>query len=493
MKDYGHYINGAWVPSTSGETFETRSPIDGELLATFPQGTREDVHRAVDAAESALPTWRKTPAPKRGEILLNAASILRQRKKEVGCLVTKEMGKVIPEGEGDVQEAIDFLEYIAGEGRRLFGETTPSELSNKFCMTIRQPIGVVGCITPWNFPTAIPVWKIGAALITGNTIVFKAAEQTPLCVATLTEIFEEAGLPPGVLNVVSGYGDPVGIEIVENPRIKAISFTGGVPTGRDVYQRAAKLLKPVELELGGKNPVIVMDDANIDLVVEGVLFGAFGTSGQRCTATSRLIVHEKVYNEVLDRLVARVNDFTVGNPLECETDMGPVVDEQQRDNILNYIEIGTQEANLVTGGKRLTGGDYDKGHYIAPTIFETKHGSRISKEEIFGPVLSVMKISDFDEAIHIANDVDYGLSSSIYTRDVNLAFRAIEELETGITYINAPTIGAEVHLPFGGTKNTGNGGREAGTTAIDEFSEIKTVFVDYSNRLQKAQIQDCGE
>jgi aldehyde dehydrogenase (NAD+) len=314
-----------------------------------------------------------------------------------------------------------------------------------------------------------------------------------LCVATLTEIFEEAGLPPGVLNVVSGYGDPVGIEIVENPRIKAISFTGGVPTGRDVYQRAAKLLKPVELELGGKNPVIVMDDANIDLVVEGVLFGAFGTSGQRCTATSRLIIHEKVYNEVLDRLVARVNDFTVGNPLECETDMGPVVDEQQRDNILNYIEIGTQEANLVTGGKRLTGGLYDRGHYIAPTIFETKHGSCISKEEIFGPVLSVMKISDFDEAIRIANDVDYGLSSSIYTRDVNLAFRAIEELETGITYINAPTIGAEVHLPFGGTKNTGNGGREAGTTAIDEFSEIKTVFIDYSNRLQKAQIQDCGE
>jgi len=488
VKEYGLYINGKWEPSESGQTFETISPIDGQVLATFPKGTVRDVHRAIEAAEAAFPAWKRTPAPKRGEILLRAAQIMRERKQELGELVTTEMGKVIAEGKGDVQEAIDFLEYIAGEGRRLLGETTPSELPNKFCMTVRQPIGVVGCITPWNFPMAIPIWKIGAALITGNTIVFKPSSLTPLCVARLVEILEEAGLPPGVLNFVTGGGGSVGMEIVKNPRVKAISFTGGVPTGREIYVAAAEHLKPVELELGGKNPQIVMEDANFELAIEGVLFGAFGTAGQRCTATSRLIIHEPVYDEVLGMLVERTRNLTIGNPLDPKTDVGPVADVNQKNTIMEYIEIGKGEANLLLGGEQCTGGAYDRGYYIQPTIFETEHGTRISKEEIFGPVLSVIKAKDFEDAIRIANDVEYGLSSSIYTKDVNLAFRAVDELETGITYINAPTIGAEVHLPFGGTKNTGNGGREAGTSAIDEFTEIKTVFVDYSNRLQKAQI-----
>jgi acyl-CoA reductase-like NAD-dependent aldehyde dehydrogenase len=487
VKTYGHYINGEWVPSESGEWFETKNPTTGEVLARFPKGTRGDVVRAIEAAEAAFPAWRRTPPPKRGLILLRAAQIMRERKEELGELVTREMGKVIAEGKGDVQEAIDFLEYIAGEGRRLLGETTPSELPNKFCMTVRQPIGVVGCITPWNFPMAIPIWKIGAALISGNTIVFKPASLTPLCVAALAEIFEEAGLPRGVLNVVTGSGSTVGMEIVENPRVKAVSFTGGVPAGKEIYTAASRNLKPVELELGGKNPQIVMDDANLDLALEGLLFGAFGTAGQRCTATSRLILHEKVYDKFMAMLVRRTEALKVGNPLDPTVDVGPVVDAAAGESILRYIEIGKKEAKLITGGHRLTGSLYDSGFFIQPTIFETKHGTRVSLEEIFGPVLSVIKVRDFDEAVQVANGVEYGLSSSIYTRDVNLAFRAVDELETGITYINAPTIGAEIHLPFGGLKNTGNGGREAGTSAIDEFTEIKTVFVDYSNRLQKAQ------
>lgn len=490
IKEYGNYINGQWIPSESRQWFETKSPTTGETLAKFPKGTRGDVLRAIEAAEAAFPAWSKLPPPRRGLILLRAAQIMRERKDELGELVSAEMGKVIAEGKGDAQEAIDFLEYISGEGRRLLGETTPSELPNKFCMTVRRPVGVVGCITPWNFPMAIPTWKIGAALISGNTIVFKPASLTPLCVARLIEIYEEAGLPPGVLNFVTGSGGTVGMEIVENPRVKSISFTGGVPAGRDIYVAAAKNLKKVEVELGGKNPQIVMDDANLDLALDGVLFGAFGTAGQRCTATSRLILHEKIYDRFMDMLVRRTEALTVGDPLDPRTNVGPVVDAAAGESIMEYVAIGKREATLVTGGYRLTGSLYDQGFFIKPTIFETAHGSRISQEEIFGPVLSVIKVRDFDEAVRVANDVEYGLSSSIYTKDVNLAFRAVEELETGITYINAPTIGAEVHLPFGGVKNTGNGGREAGTSAIDEFTEIKTVFVDYSNRLQKAQIVD---
>jgi aldehyde dehydrogenase (NAD+) len=491
MRTYGLYVKGKWVRSAGGQKFQSKNPATGESLAAFEQGTGEDVEKAVEAAQSALPGWRSTPAPKRAEILFRTAGIMRDRKDELGELVTREMGKVIAEGKGDVQEAIDFLEYIAGEGRRMFGETTTSELAHKFCMTVRQPIGIVGLITPWNFPFAVPSWKLGAALITGNTVVFKPATLTPLCAATLMEILEQAGLPPGVVNMVQGPADDVGKAIVEHPAVKAVSFTGSVHSGRDVYCRASAHLKRVGLEMGGKNPQIIMDDANIDLAVQGALFGAFGTAGQRCTATSRLIVHERAYEDVLKALLSRTRELKIGDPLDTSVDVGPVCGSDQERKILNYIEIGRKEgATLLIGGKKLTGGVYDKGFFIFPTIFEARHGMRITKEEIFGPVLSVIRVRDFEEALRIANDVEYGLSSSIYTNDLSLAYRAIHELEAGITYVNAPTIGAEVHLPFGGIKNTGNGTREAGTAAIDEFTEIKTVFIDYSGRLQKAQIQE---
>jgi acyl-CoA reductase-like NAD-dependent aldehyde dehydrogenase len=491
MEEYGLYLDGEWVPSSSGRTFQTTNPATGEVLANFSQGTKEDVERAVEAAAKARPMWRNFPAPRRGEILMKAAQIMRERKNQLGEMVTREMGKVIAEGKGDVQEAIDLLEYIAGEGRRMLGETTPSELPNKFCMTVRQPIGIVGLITPWNFPFAVPCWKLGPALISGNTVVYKPATLTPLCAATLVNILVEAGLPLGVLNMVTGPAEEVGMAIVEHPAIKAVSFTGSVRSGRDVYCRASGQLKRVGLEMGGKNPQIIMDDANLSLAIEGVLFGAFGTAGQRCTATSRLIVHQKVYDEVLRRLLSRTQGLKIGDPLDPTVDVGPVCGKDQERKILNYIEIGRKEgARLLTGGKKLIQSPYDKGFFIVPTVFEAQHGMQITREEIFGPVLSVIKVQGYEEAVRIANDVEYGLSSSIYTNDLNLAFRAIDELEAGITYINAPTIGAEVHLPFGGIKNTGNGTREAGTTAIEEFTEIKSVFIDHSGRLQKAQIQD---
>ncbi|MCI4318516.1 MAG: aldehyde dehydrogenase family protein [Thermoplasmata archaeon] len=486
---YGLFIDGKWVEPPGRSRFSTQNPATGEPLGSFVSGTPEDVDRAITAAARAFPSWRSTPAPHRGEILLRVAEVFRRRKDEYGAIVTREMGKVIAEGRGDVQESIDFVEYMAGEGRRLAGETVPSELHQKFCLTVRQPKGVVACITPWNFPTAIPNWKIAAALICGNTVVFKPASNTALCGTKVVEAYEEAGLPKGVLNLVTGSGGVVGNALVDDPRVRAISFTGGVETGREVYVRGARGLKMVHLELGGKNPQIVLDDADLNLALEGVTFGAFGTSGQRCTATSRLIVHEKVYDEFLARLVKRVEGLKVGDPIDPTVDMGPVASADQEKKVLEYIEIGRHEgAKLATGGHRLTEGAYAKGHFIAPTIFETRHGTRISVEEIFGPVLSVLKVKDYAEAVKVANDVPYGLSSSIYTRDVNRAFQAVEELEAGITYINAPTIGAEVQLPFGGVKNTGNGGREAGSVAIEEFTEIKTVFIDFSARLQKAQI-----
>ncbi|MGA8303943.1 MAG: aldehyde dehydrogenase family protein [Thermoplasmata archaeon] len=490
VEEFGLFIGGKWASPAKAKRFETVNPATREPIASFVSGTAEDVERAVTAAAKAFPGWKETPAPKRGDLLLEAARLLKERKPEIGRIVTREMGKVIAEGLGDVQESIDFIEYMAGEGRRLFGETVPSELRSKFCLTVRQPKGVVACITPWNFPTAIPNWKIAAALISGNSIVFKPASNTARCAVEVVRIYQDAGLPPGVLNFVTGSGGIVGNALVSDPRVRAVSFTGGVETGREVYVRGAQGLKMVHLELGGKNPVILMEDADLGLALDGVLFGAFGTSGQRCTATSRVIVHRDIYYDFLGRLIKRLEKFTVGDPLDPATGMGPVASADQERKILEYIAIGKKEAKLLTGGTKLTGGAYDQGYFIAPTIFETKHGSRISKEEIFGPVLSVIKVASYEEAVRVANDVDYGLSSSIYTRDVNRAFRAMSDLEAGITYINAPTIGAEVQLPFGGIKNTGNGGREAGSVAIDEFTEIKTVFVDFSSKLQKAQIED---
>ncbi len=491
MQEYGLFIGGTWESPRAAKRFETTNPATGEKVGSFVSATPDDVGRAIAAAQKAFPAWRDTPAPRRGEILLEAARRMRQRKEELGRTVTREMGKVIAEGRGDVQESIDFVEYMAGEGRRLFGETVPSELRSKFCLTVRQPKGVVSCITPWNFPTAIPNWKIAAALITGNSVVFKPASTTATCAAEVVRVYEEAGIPPGVLNFVTGSGAVVGEGLIADPRVRAISFTGGVETGRDVYVRGAQGLKMVHLELGGKNPMIVMEDADLPLALEGILFGAFGTSGQRCTATSRLILHDTVYDAFLEMLDARLDRFPVGDPLDPATAMGPVASADQERKILDYIAIGRKEAKLRRGGTKLAGGAYDRGYFLAPTVFETKHGTRISKEEIFGPVLSVIRVHDYEEAVHVANDVDYGLSSSIYTRDVVRAFRAIHDLEAGITYINAPTIGAEVQLPFGGVKNTGNGGREAGSAAIEEFTEIKTVFVDFSSKLQKAQI-DTG-
>ncbi|HTP55248.1 MAG TPA: aldehyde dehydrogenase family protein [Thermoplasmata archaeon] len=488
VHEYGLFIDGTWETPAGAKRFQTTNPATGEAVGSFVAGSAADAERAIAAAAKAFPAWKETPAPKRGELLLRVAQRMVERKADLGRIVTTEMGKVISEGLGDVQESIDFIQYMAGEGRRLAGETIPSELRSKFCLTVRQPKGVVALITPWNFPTAIPNWKIAAALITGNTIVLKPASATSRCAAEVVRVYEDAGIPPGVLNLVTGSGTVVGNALVSDPRVRAVSFTGGVETGREVYVRGAQGLKMVHLELGGKNPQIVMDDADLPLALEGILFGAFGTSGQRCTATSRLILHEKIYDRFLAMLDERLDAFVVGDPLDPKVGMGPVASADQERKILEYIAVGKQEAKLRRGGTKLTGGAYDRGHFIAPTVFETRHGSRISKEEIFGPVLSVLKVADYAEAVHVANDVDYGLSSSIYTKDVGRAFRAIQDLEAGITYINAPTIGAEVQLPFGGIKNTGNGGREAGSVAIEEFTEIKSVFVDFSQRLQKAQI-----
>lgn len=488
-KTHGMFLDGKWQkPGRS--VFESKSPATGEVVGRFTEGTAEDVERAVASCAKSFKTWGRTPAPHRAQILLEAARVIKGRKKELGKLVATEMGKVIAEAEGDVQEAIDFFEYISGEGRRMYGETTTSELPNKFNMWIRRPKGVVACITPWNFPVAIPSWKMGAALVAGCAIVFKPASSTPACAARFLDCLTEAGLPPGVINMVTGPGSTVGNAIVEHPGIRHVSFTGGVPTGREVLSRAASTLKSVHLELGGKNAQIVMEDANLDLALDGVLFGAFGTAGQRCTATSRLVLHEDVYDEMLNRLVKRAESLRLGDPTDPKSDVGPVHGAGQEKKILEYVAVGKKEgAKLVLGGRKAKmKGALAAGHFVEPTIFEARHGMRITKEEIFGPVLSVIKVRDFDEAVDVANDVEYGLSSSIYTRNVNRAMQAVHRLEAGITYVNAPTIGAEVHLPFGGIKNTGNGGREAGSVAIEGFTDIKSVFMDYSDKLQRAQL-----
>ena len=489
VQEYGLFINGKWRKS-EGKRFETRNPATGEVLATFPMATNSEVNLAVKAAKDAFEGWRKTPAPRRGEILLDAARILKHKKEELGRVVTSEMGKVIAEGRGDVQEAIDFYTYASGEGRRMFGETVPSELPNKVCMTLRLPVGPVGLITPWNFPVAIPGWKSGAALIAGCPIVLKPSSLTPLCAAKFVECLDEAGFPPGVVNMLTGSGPVVGDGLVAHPDIRAISFTGGVDTGKHVYESAAKKMIKVGLELGGKNAIIAMEDANLELLMDGAMFGAFGTAGQRCTATSRLIVHEKLYDQVIDELVERTEKLRIGNPIDEKIDMGPVASPDQESKVLEYIEIGKKEGDtLLAGGKKLTGGAYDPGYFIQPTVFAVDRKKRLALEEIFGPVLSVLKAKDYEDAVVIANSVKYGLSSSIYTNDLRWAFRAMQDLEAGITYVNAPTIGAEVQLPFGGTKETGpTDTREAGTTALEAFTYWKTVYVDYSGRLQKAQI-----
>jgi acyl-CoA reductase-like NAD-dependent aldehyde dehydrogenase len=490
-KFHKNYINGEWVESRSGRSFENRNPADHtELIGIFPSSTQQDVNDAVDAAKAAFAKWRLVPAPRRAEILYRAAETLVKRKEDLARDMTREMGKPLSETRGDVQEAIDMTYYMAGEGRRLFGQTVPSELPNKFAMSVRDPRGVVGMITPWNFPMAIPSWKIMPALICGNTVVIKPAEDTPLSTHNLVQILIEAGLPNGVVNVVYGMGPDAGAPLVTHADVAAVSFTGSTDTGRLVNQACASSFKPCHLEMGGKNIIIVMDDANLDLAVEGAVWGGFGTSGQRCTAASRVAVHQKVHREFVDRFAQRVRALKIGDGLDPETEVGPVINETQLQTVMKYVEIGKNEgAKIVTGGHRAESGSLAKGWYHEPTIFaNVEPKMQIAQEEIFGPVVALIPFDSFDEALSIANQVKYGLSASIYTRDVNRAYRAMRDLETGIVYVNAPTIGAEIQLPFGGTKNTGNGHREAGTAAIDFYSEWKTLYIDYSDRLQRAQI-----
>ena len=488
---FGNYIGGSWAPAASGRSFDNRNPANtAELVGTFADSGDEDVERAVAAARESYPRWRAVPAPKRGEILYRAAEILVRRKEELARDMTREMGKVLDETRGDVQEAIDMTYYMAGEGRRQFGQTTPSELPSKFQMSVRMPVGIAGLITPWNFPMAIPSWKMMPALVLGNTVVIKPATDTPLSVVNLVKILEEAGLPKGVVNVVTGSGSRVGTPLMSHRDVGMVSFTGSTEVGRRVSEACAPSFKHCHLEMGGKNVIIVMDDARLDLAVEGALWGGFGTTGQRCTASSRLAVHEKVYREFLDRFVAGAKGLRVGDGLDPKTQMGPCINAAQLETVERYVKIGKGEgARLAAGGSRLGSGAFAKGYFHEPTIFaDCSPKMRVAHEEIFGPVVSVIPIRSLEEAIEVGNSVEYGLSASIYTQDVNKAFTAMREMYTGIFYVNAPTIGAETHLPFGGTKGTGNGHREACVQALEVFSEWKSVYIDFSGRLQRAQI-----
>jgi aldehyde dehydrogenase (NAD+) len=492
-REFKNFIGGEWVAASSGKTIENRNPANtDELIGVFPASTDADVSRAVEAARQAYKTWRLVPAPKRAEILFRAAELLVKRKEEFSRDMTREMGKVLAETRGDVQEAIDMTYYMAGEGRRLFGQTTPSELPNKFAMSVRQSIGVCGMITPWNFPMAIPSWKMTPALICGNTLVLKPAEDTPLSSYHLVQILAEAGLPPGVVNLVSGDGPGAGAPLARNKDVPVVSFTGSTRTGRTIAEICAPDFKHCSLEMGGKNIILVLEDANLDLAIDGALWGGFGTTGQRCTAASRVAVHKNVYKEFVTRFVERAQKLKVGDGSEPGVEMGPCINEKQLKTVMSYVDIGKKEgAKLLTGGNRLDSGELAKGWFHGPTVFgECDAKMRIAQEEIFGPVVSVIPVDSFEQGIDVANGVPYGLSASIYTRDVNRAFAAMRDLYTGIVYVNAPTIGAETHLPFGGTKQTGNGHREAAIAAIDFFTEWKSLYIDYSDKLQRAQIDN---
>ncbi|MFQ5824250.1 MAG: aldehyde dehydrogenase family protein [bacterium] len=490
---YLNYIGGKWVEALSGETFENRNPANWEeVVGVFPKSGKEDVVVAVKSAREAFDEWRLTPAPKRGEIIKKAGDLLAKRKEEIARNMTREMGKVLEETRGDVQEGIDTAYYAASEGRRLFSHTAPSELPNKFNMSIRLPVGVAGIITPWNFPMAIPTWKIFPALVCGNCVVFKPASDTPLTGTTLIKILLEAGVPPKVVNLVHGGGTQVGIPLVNHSDVNLISFTGSTAVGKTISKAASDTLKRVSLELGGKNAQIVLDDADLVLALEGVLWGAFGTTGQRCTATSRLILQEGIYDTFLDRLISKTEKLKLGDGLKPDTDVGPLINKGQQQIVDEYVGVGKAEgAKLVTGGEIYNEGEYKNGWFYKPTIFtEVTPDMRIAKEEIFGPVLSVIRVKTFEEAVRVLNNTKYGLSSSLYTQDVNLAFKAMRDIEAGITYINGPTIGAEAHMPFGGVKETGNGHREGGWEVYEFYTETKTVFVDYSGKLQRAQIDN---
>jgi acyl-CoA reductase-like NAD-dependent aldehyde dehydrogenase len=491
IPEFRNFIGGEWVRSSSGSVIENRNPADrDEVLGVFQRSTRGDAEVAIEAAREAYKGWRLVPAPRRAELLFKVAEILVKHKEELARQMTLEMGKVLNETRGDVQEAIDMSYFTAGEGRRMYGHTTPAELPNKFAMSVRMPLGVCSLITPWNFPMAIPSWKLIPALVCGNTVVLKPASDTPHSAYNLIKACEEAGIPRGVVNFVTGSGAEVAPPMTTHPDVKLVSFTGSTETGKTVSQACAPSFKHCNLEMGGKNVILVMEDANLDLAVEGSVWGGFGTSGQRCTAASRVVVHQKVYREFNQKFVSRAKLLRVGNGLEPKVEMGPMINESQLKTVVGYVEIGKNEgAKLACGGNRLEKGEYAKGYFHEPTIFyDVDPKMRIAQEEIFGPVVSVIPAANFERAIEIANDVKYGLSAAIYTQDVNRAFAAMRDMYTGIFYVNASTIGAEVHLPFGGTKETGNGHREAGIQALDIFSEWKAIYVDYSGKLQKAQI-----
>jgi alpha-ketoglutaric semialdehyde dehydrogenase len=493
---FHNLIHGEWVESSSGKSFPDINPADTrDVVGEFPESSDQDTAAAIESARKAYPKWRLTPAPKRAEILFRAAERLVAQKDRFARDMTREMGKVLKESAGDVQEAIDMSYYIAGEGRRLHGHTTPSELPDKYMMSIRVPLGVAALITPWNFPMAIPSWKTIPALVTGNTVILKPSPEATLSAYNFVKVLHEAGLPPGVINLLTGTGKNVGEQLVTSADVSIISFTGSTETGRAINQMAASSFKRISLEMGGKNGIIVMDDADLDLAVDGALWGGFGTTGQRCTAASRILLHEKIYQPFVEKFTARAKTLRVGNGLNPDIDMGPCINQSQLEKVDRYVNIGRQEgARLLLGGNRLEGEAYRYGYFYAPTIFgDVAPGMRIAKEEIFGPVVSLLRFNTLDQAIEICNDTIYGLSSAIYTQNVHHAFRAIRDLSAGITYMNAPTIGAEVHLPFGGVKQTGNGHREGGPTAIDLFTEWKTIYVDFSGKLQKAQIDDLGE
>ena len=489
--EYRNWIGGRWVPAASGRTFQDLNPArHDEIVGVFPQSGADDVDRAVEAAAKAFDSWRLTPAPRRGELLLQIGLRLRERKEEIARLMTREMGKILTETRGDVQEGIDTAFYMSGEGRRLYGDTTPSELPNKLALSVRQPIGVCGLITPWNFPLAIPTWKLFPALLCGNTVVLKPASDTPASVAELGRVIEECGVPPGVVNIVHGSGKEAGTPLVEHPGVRVISFTGSTEVGKMIGGACGQRLKRCSLELGGKNAQIVMQDGDLDLALEGALWGAFGTAGQRCTATSRLILDRPIAQRFTEMLVERARKLRLGDGLDESVEVGPVINEAARKRIHSEVEVGQREgARLLTGGEPATEGALARGWFYRPTIFGgVTPDMHIAQEEIFGPVLAILVVDGLEEAIQVLNGTRYGLSSSIYTRDVNAAMRAIRDLEAGITYVNGPTIGAEVHLPFGGVKETGNGHREASYTVLDVFSEWKAVYVDYSGKLQRAQI-----
>ncbi len=489
---YQNFIAGEWVPSETGRTFENRNPArTSDLIGTFPRSSAADVERAVEAARRGFEIWRRTPAPARGDILRRCGDILSARKEEIARAATREMGKVLDETRGDVQEGIDTAYYAATEGRRLFGHTVPSELPNKWAMTYRRPIGVAGIITPFNFPLAIPTWKIFPALLCGNSVVFKPAEDVPHTSHLFVEALLEAGLPPEVVNLVHGFGEEVGGAIVGHPDVALVSFTGSTETGRIIGEACGRSHKRLSLEMGGKNAQIVLPDADMELALDGVLWGAFGTTGQRCTATSRLLLHDSIAGEFTDELVRRAGALKLGDGLVEGNQVGPLIHQAAVEKVERYIGIAEEEGEIVLGGRRATGAGLDEGFFFQPTVVAgVQAGSRMATEEIFGPVLSVITFGDFDEAVRINNEVRYGLSSAVYTRDVLVAFRAFQELDNGITYVNAPTIGAEAHLPFGGVKETGNGHREGGWEVFEFYSETKVCYADYSGKLQRAQIDN---